>query len=254
MPGASVGSLHVHPSARPCVRVSLSKATKIKVPVSSLDILTWVRAEFAELLGKCLGRVPTTSSRATGTAFDDRIYQSFFYFVDRASCLRIVRVPPAFFARYSGCINYRSSLHFYRSARGTFRLPANLRDAWNKSLRCKYCRVRLRISIRIASLGTTGLSSLVSDTIRYPRQVEEWRLSKRALALRCNNRKVVTRPPTVPRARPLSRYSTPSRSLLSSFLFFARICALGGKGNPRGKIMALRVKSRMHIKRYYFAR
>lgn len=90
MPGASVGSLHVHPSARPCV--SLSKATKIKVPVSSLDVLTWVRAEFAELLGKCLERVLTTSSHA-GTAFDDRIYQSFFYFVGRASCLRIVRVP-----------------------------------------------------------------------------------------------------------------------------------------------------------------
>lgn len=84
VPGASVGSLHVHPSARPCVRVSLSKATKIKVPVSSLDVLTWVRAEFAELLGKCLGRVLTTSSRA-GTAFDDRIYQSSFYFV--VSCL-----------------------------------------------------------------------------------------------------------------------------------------------------------------------
>jgi len=69
---------------------------------------------------------------------------------------------------------------------------------------------------------------LVSDTIRFPRRVEEWRLSRRALALRCNNRKVVTRPPPASSSPSASRLARSSR-LRSRSRAYAR---LGGSATP----------------------
>lgn len=87
-----------------------------------------------------------------------------------------------------------------------------------------------------------------------------------------NNRKAVTRPPILAPPppfslaiyHPLSPLSLilsfresflPSLSLHLSLSLSIYIYAAGSrKGDPVGKIMALRVKSRMHIKRYYFAR
>lgn len=146
----------IHPPGRvyafPCLRLP-----RLRSPVSSLDVLTWVRAEFAELLGKCLGRVLTTSSRV-GTAFDDRIYQSSIYFVGRASCLRIVGASAVYLSQQL-LLYYYCLLIILSSICPNIDdiLPSStyLQGILSKSLRCKYRRVRLGVSTRVVSLKTT---------------------------------------------------------------------------------------------------
>jgi len=103
--------------------------------------------------------------------------------------------------------------------------------AGNNPLRLWGCKCRHDRAFRLYISLEDDDVRLVSDTIRFPRRVEEWRLSRRALALRCNNRKVVTRPPP-PSSSPSAPNLARSSRLSPLVLARAHTRAWGGAQPP----------------------